>query len=143
MDKQFWINTVSKNHVLRGVDGGFTQADHGKNNRLKFINKNDYIIFYSPKTELQGGEKLQAFTAIGQITDDQPYQVQMTPSFHPWRRKIMFFKCSELPIIEILNDLSFIRDKQHWGFPFRRGLFTIPENDFNIISGAMKVKINL
>lgn len=48
---KFWINTISKNHVLKGVEGGFTQADHGKNTRLKALAKGDYIIFYSPKTE--------------------------------------------------------------------------------------------
>jgi len=127
---------------MRGVEGGFTQADHGKNTRLKRIKKGDYIIFYSPKTELQGGQKLQAFTAIGQITDDEPYQVQMTPSFHPWRRKVIFFECKETPIKEILNSLSFIKNKQHWGFPFRRGLFSIPKIDFDIISRAMQIKIN-
>jgi hypothetical protein len=31
---RYWINTVSLEHVERGVEGGFTQADHGKNTRL-------------------------------------------------------------------------------------------------------------
>ena len=26
----YWINTVSRDHVQRGVAGGFTQANHGK-----------------------------------------------------------------------------------------------------------------
>lgn len=62
---KYWINTVSKNHVLIGFDGGFTQANHSKNSRLKNLAKGDYIIFYSPRTEFKGGKPLQKFTAIG------------------------------------------------------------------------------
>ena len=36
---KYWINTVSRNHVLIGLNGGFTQADHGKNSRLKNLAK--------------------------------------------------------------------------------------------------------
>ena len=136
---KYWINTVSKDHVLKGIEGGFTQADHGKNTRLKQISKDDYIIFYSPKTKLNGGEKLQSFTAICKITDSIPYRVEMTPDFHPWRRNAEFFKCSEIQIKQMLDELSFIKDKKHWGFPFRRGLFSISKNDFDVISKAMKM----
>ena len=30
-----WINTVSRDHVERGVRGRFTQANHGKPHMLK------------------------------------------------------------------------------------------------------------
>lgn len=35
---RFWIGVVSKEHVLRGVEGGFCQVCHGKKaplNRMK------------------------------------------------------------------------------------------------------------
>ena len=30
-----WVNVVSLDHVEAGVAGGFTQADHGKPDRLR------------------------------------------------------------------------------------------------------------
>jgi len=78
-----WMNTISRDHVRVGVDGGFTQAGHGKASRLKGLNAGDWLVFYSPKTSLEGGERLQAFTAIGRVTDDEPYQVEMAPGFVP------------------------------------------------------------
>ena len=27
---KYWINVISKDHVLAGMEGGFTQATHGK-----------------------------------------------------------------------------------------------------------------
>jgi len=86
----YWINTVSADHVQRGVAGGFTQANHGKPDMLRKMSRDDWVIFYSPKTAFENGEPLQAFTAIGWIIDDEPYQAQMSPKFHPWRHNMEF-----------------------------------------------------
>ncbi len=139
---KYWVNTVSKNHVLKGIEGGFTQADHGKNTRLKTLGKGDYLVFYSPRTEYKGGVPLQAFTGIGQIIDEAPYQVEMEPCFHPWRRKLKFVEHNEAPIRKLIEDLGFIKDKKHWGYPFRRGLFEVNQSDFSLIANAMGVQID-
>jgi hypothetical protein len=138
---QYWINTVSRAHVLIGVAGGFTQADHGRDTRLRQLRCGDWLVFYSPRTEFRGGEPLQAFTAIGQIADDAPYQVEMTPSFHPWRRAVTFVASQEAPIQPLIPDLAFIEDKQRWGFPFRRGMFQVEYPDFARIAAAMGVAL--
>jgi hypothetical protein len=138
---KYWVNTVSKNHVLKGIEGEFTQADHGKSTRLKILKKGDYLVFYSPRTEYKGGEPLQAFTGIGRIADEVPYQVEMEPDFFPWRRKLNFVEHTEAPIRELIENLSFIKDKSHWGYPFRRGLFEVNECDFRLIANTMGVRI--
>ena len=43
----YWINTVSRDHVQRGVAGGFTQANHGKPNLLRRMARGDWLVFYS------------------------------------------------------------------------------------------------
>jgi predicted RNA-binding protein len=133
----YWINVISKDHVLRGVSGGFTQAGHGKNTGLKRLKSGDWIVFYSPKTAYGNGDMLQAFTAIGQVKDEESYQVEMTADIHPWRRNVAFRKCEEVPIKPLIDDLSFIKDKTHWGYIFRFGLFQIPEGDFRLIERLM------
>jgi hypothetical protein len=137
---RYWINTVSREHVLRGIEGGFTQADHGRATRLRRLERGDWIVFYSPRTELRGGEPLQHFTAIGRIEDGEPYQVEMTPDFHPWRRRVDFLACREAPIRPLLEALDFIPDPKRWGFPFRRGLFEVGVDDFALIAEAMGVE---
>jgi predicted RNA-binding protein len=133
----YWINTISRDHVMRGVEGGFTQANHGKPTVLKRLKKGDWLIFYSPKTSYDGGEPLQAFTAIGQVKDEELYQFEMTPDFIPWRRNVNFKKCQETQIKPLIESLSFIKDKTHWGFMFRFGMFQIPEEDFELIKNAI------
>ncbi len=137
----YWINTVSREHVRLGVQGGFTQADHGRATRLRRIAKGDFIAFYSPRTEFRGGDRLQAFTAIGRVTDDTPYQVEMRPGFQPWRRNMKFSRSRESPIAPLIEDLEFIADKRQWGYPFRRGLFEIGRPDFETIAQSMGVRL--
>ena len=136
---RYWVNTVSKAHVQRGVAGGFTQADHGSNTRLKRMSKGDGLVFYSPREEMQAGDRVQAFTAIGTIADDAPYQVEVTHDFKPWRRKMDFLPSQEAAVQPLIENLDFIRNKKVWGVMFRRGLIEIGEADFKRIASAMSV----
>lgn len=123
--------------MQRGAAGGFTQANHGKPQMLKRLEKGDWIVFYSPKTRYVDGEPLQAFTAIGQVRDEELYQFEMASDFVPWRRNVEFHDCHETSIKPLIGKLSFIKDKTHWGYLFRFGLFEIPEADFELIRSAM------
>jgi hypothetical protein len=138
MTQKYWINTVSQDHVLAGVAGGFTQADHGRSTTLKKAAKGVWLVFYSPRTSLHEGEPLQQFTAIGRITDDEPYQVEMSPDFHPWRRRVEFLDSKAAEVRPLIPQLEFITDKQHWGFPFRLGLFAVSRTDFARMAQAMQ-----
>ncbi len=136
---RYWINTISREHVLLGVEGGFTQAGHGKDTQLRRLRPGDLIAFYSPRTALQSGEPLQQFTALGTVGGGDPYQAEMTPDFHPWRVDVEFQEVTPAPIRPLIEGLSFITDPTKWGFPFRRGLFEIEESDMDLIREALGV----
>jgi predicted RNA-binding protein len=138
---KYWINAVSRDHVQIGMAGGFTQANHGKSTNLKRLAKGDLIVFYSSRTRLNQGEPLQMFTALARVIDEEPYQATMAPAFHPWRRRVELLPGMEIAIRPLIARLTFIEDKQRWGYPFRRGLFAIPAEDFRIIADAMTVDI--
>jgi EVE domain len=133
-----WVATISRDHVRLGVAGGFTQAGHGRASGLKRLRAGDWLAFYSPKTSLEGGEPLRAFTALGRVADDDLYQVEMRPGFAPWRRNVDFVACAEAPIAPLIEQLSFITNKGRWGYVFRFGLFEIPCGDLAIIKDAMR-----
>ncbi|MES2063318.1 MAG: EVE domain-containing protein [Bacteroidota bacterium] len=134
---KYFIVVVSKDHLARGVEGGFMQANHGKEAPLKKLNPGNWVIFYSPKQAYGGKEPLQAFTAIGQLKDDKIYQHKMSEGFTPYRRDVDFYKCNETPIEPLIHGLHFIENKKAWGFKFRFGFFEINETDFKTISSAM------
>lgn len=134
---QYWIGVVSKEHVQRGVLGGFAQVCHGKAGPLNRMEEGDWIIYYSHTIKFGQKEPCQSFTALGKIRDGDSYPFAMSEDFIPWRRDVSFVKSREIPIQTLLNELSFIKDKQKWGFPFRRGCFEISQEDFQIIFRAM------
>jgi len=138
-ERRFWVNTVSLDHVLAAEQGGFTQADHGAGTRLRRPRAGDGMVFYSPRTALVGGQPVHQFTALGTITGNEPYQVAVSDDFRPWRLAMQFEPSSPVDARPLVESLSFIRDPAHWGLPFRRGLFTIPESDFGLLVAAMTV----
>ncbi len=52
MARRYYVNTVSRDHVQRGVAGGFTQANHGRPTGLKQLKRGDLVRYKSP-VELQ------------------------------------------------------------------------------------------
>jgi hypothetical protein len=138
---KFWINTIARDHVMKGVEGRFTQANHGSPRNLKRMQKGDLIVFYSGKTAYPDGEPYQRFTAMGRISDEKPYQVEVTSTFHPFRRNVDFFDIQEAAVKPMIDELSFIKDPKHWGFPFMRGLFEVPKEDFEKIALACGISL--
>jgi hypothetical protein len=140
-ETHFWIGVVSYEHVQRGVELGIAQLNHGKRDALARIHQGDWLINYSPRKSYPAGPPMQAFTAIGQITSAAPYQVVISEDFQPFRHTVQYLPCREVPIQEVLKDLAFLPDKQHWGARFRFGLLAVPCADFQQIAQAMGVTI--
>ncbi len=139
-EPRYWIIVASKDHVKSGIAAGIAQACHGKIPPLKRMKPNDFVIFYSGKQTLGKTDKCQEFTAIGQVKDEEIYQVQITEFFCPYRRNITFFEHRDISILPLINDLQFIQNKQSWGYPFRFGILEINKNDFDLISSLMLSK---
>ncbi|GAB3920749.1 EVE domain-containing protein [Larkinella terrae] len=124
---------------MRGVTGGFMQVNHGKEAPLKRTKPDDWVIFYSPKQALELDEKCQAFTAIGQVTNDPIYQFSVTDDFVPFRRNVRFYDSKEASILPLINNLDFIPNKKSWGYSFRFGFFEIGKKDFELIRQSMLI----
>jgi predicted RNA-binding protein len=135
--EKYWITVVSKDHIKRGVEGSFMQSNHGKPGPLKKLHVNDWVIFYSPKVTYQGDEKLQAFTAIGQVTGQDIYQHKTADNFIPYRRDMHFYQGKEVSFIPLIPQMEFIKNKSTWGYHFRFGFFEIGKTDFELIRSKM------
>lgn len=136
---RYWIGVASHEHVQRGVKGGFVQVCHGKIGTLKYMSEGDWLIYYSPTYHFGKKDACRYFTAIGKVDYGEPYTFEMSEDFIPWRRNVTFLEAKQVPIGPLLEELTFIKDKKKWGFPFRIGSFEIPPHDFNIIAKDMGV----
>jgi predicted RNA-binding protein len=138
---RYWIGVASKDHVSRGVAGGYCQLGHGKAQPLKRMAVGDWLIYYSPKEQLEGNVACQQFTAIGEVVGAEIYTVVMAPNFVPHRRDIRFLPAQPAPIRPLLERLSFIKDKSKWGYAFRFGHLEITQPDFELIATQMLGKV--
>lgn len=136
-ERSYWIGVVAKDHVDIGAAGGFAQLNHGKAGPLERMHAGDGLCFYSPRTAWPEGEPLQAFTAIGRIRTGTVYQATEGSGFRPFRLDVDYLPATLAPIKPLIDGLSFIRSKKHWGAAFRFGVARVPEADFALIAGAM------
>ncbi|MGQ5523687.1 EVE domain-containing protein [Chitinimonas sp. PSY-7] len=133
---RYWIGVVSRDHVLRGVTGGFCQLCHGKSGPLGRMAPGDWLIYYSPSERMGETGSCQRFTAIGQVQDSDAYPVEMGEETF-YRRNVAFRPCREVQIRPMIEQLTFIRNKQRWGAAFRFGHLEIGQDDFKQIAQAM------
>lgn len=139
---RYWIGVVSLSHVKRGVAGGFAQLGHGKAAPLRRMKPGDWLVYYSPKTDMDEGEPLQQFTALGKVTGESVYEHRMSPDFVPFRRDVSYVNCEPAAIAPLIPKLSFIKDPKRWGFPFRRGHIEMTQRDWRLIARAMKAQVD-
>ncbi len=128
--------------VERGVEGGVAQLGHGKEAPLRRLSRGDWLVYYSPKESRNGGEPLQAFTAMGRVGGEEAYRFDMGGGFVPFRRDVAYLPAEEeAPIRPLIDRLSFIRNKERWGQAFRSGHFEIHPEDFELIASAMGLNL--
>lgn len=133
-----WIGVASADHVARGRAGGFMQVCHGKSGPLSRIRPGDDIIYYSPSTEMGGGERVQSFTAAGRVVDRDAYRFDMGDGFVPTRRDVEWLEAKAVAIQPLLEQLEFTRDRRNWGYVFRFGVVKISDHDREVILEAME-----
>lgn len=137
METRAWLGVVSRAHVRRGVAEGFAQVCHGRAAPLRRMKPGDYLVYYSPSTEMAGGEPLRAFTALGRVQDDQVFQFDMGGGFVPFRRRIVYEQnVREVPLATLKDRLELCASP-NWGMALRRGHLPLSEHDFRLIAAAM------
>jgi len=135
--RRHWIVVASAEHVRRGRAAGFIQACHGKRGPLRRLQPGDGVVCYSPAETLGGKDRLQAFTSVGTIKDDDVYQADMGGGFQPFRRDVTYRDACATPIAPLLDELELTRGRRNWGARFRFGLVEITQRDFELIARAM------
>jgi EVE domain len=136
-EPRYWLAIACREHVLRGIEGGFCQVCHGKGAPLRRMKEGDGLVYYSSKERMDDGMLCQRFTAIGQIAEGGIEQVQMSESFCPFRRAVSYYASTEASILPLIADLACMPDKKRWGYPLRYGLLEISKADFQYIAEAM------
>lgn len=132
---RYWIGVVAADHAAVAVREGVCAFSHGKRAQVEKLRVGDRFVYYSPRTGITTGDTVQAFTAMGEVTGDAPFEKQWAGTeFIAWVRAARFTPISPIPVKPMLEDLSFIKNPRYWGMAFRRGQFEISEDDYKRIA---------
>jgi len=140
--RRYWMGVVHRDHVLRGVDQGIVQTNHGAKFSVAKMRAGDGFVFYSPKDVYPDGRSLREFTAIGVIAPGEVWQADVPGAdgleFRPWRRKADWDEsATPAPITPLLDVLELTRGIRNWGLQLQKGHLELSEHDFRIIAGQM------
>lgn len=136
-ERRYWIGVVAQDHVEAAVAQGFVELNYGKAAPLARMQPGDGLAFYSPRASFPDGSPLQAFTAIGRIGDGAVFEAPPAEPAPVYRRNAAWLAATPVAIRPLVEQLTFIRNKAHWGAAFRFGVLRVPREDFAIIARAM------
>lgn len=135
---RYWIAVVPKIGVDKAVAGKFAMFAHGQKAAMERVHPGDWLAYYSPRTEMRGGDEVRSFTAIGRFTNRDPYESEVALGQIVWRRGINWETGTRpADVYPLLDQLGFIRDRRNWGIFFHRSLFSVSRDDFRLIGAAM------
>lgn len=136
----FWIGVAAADHVKIGVREGFAMFAHGRHDAIAKVKPDDWVVYYSPRDGMNEGAERRQFTAIGRVEPGEPMQRQMAQHGSGWSRHVAWLAAARpADIYPLLDRLSFVTNRQHWGMYFRKSLFKVGEADFMRIAEAMGV----
>ncbi len=134
---RYWIAVVAQDRAERGRDGGYAELAHGRAGILELMQPGDGYMTYSPRVTDPKGAPVQAFTALGYVRDGGIYRAPDPEGTLVFRLPVTYLPASMSPIKPLLDALTFIRNRQHWGAAFRFGGLRILPGDFARIAAAM------
>ena len=136
-ERRYWIAVVPRDQVEIAVAQGFVQVNYGKAAPLARMQPGDGLACYSPRERFPDGPALQAFTGIGRVGDGDVFEVPPAEPSPVFRRSAAWLDATPAPIRPLLPELTFVRNKEHWGAAFRFGVVRVPREDFVAIASAM------
>ncbi|MFQ6547282.1 hypothetical protein AADZ90_004945 [Aestuariibius sp. 2305UL40-4] len=136
MTARYYISVVHRRQVEIAQEEGFVSFSHGREAFIKPLNPGDKVIYYAPKSDMDG-TPVRAFIAHATVTGD----VVETRDFGDWGqgfiRSATFDDVTDIPVAQIRDQLDFVPDGPSWGTAFRNGKREISADDYSRLAGAL------
>ena len=139
MSRRFYLGVASLNHITTAVELGVCQFGHGNRSSVAELGPGDWLVYYATREFMDSGDKVQAFTAIGEVSNGEIESVSKDGRAFYCRPVEYRIGAREVSVREVLDDLTFVSDKRNWGISFRGSKREIPGDDFRVIAKAMGI----
>lgn len=149
---RYWVAVMSKDQVSDAIKKGYCEFKNGSKLPFKQVNPDSWFVYYSPGTKSlkeireegkEIGERVQAFTAIGQVLPGEPYSIDLGNDNVVYRRHARYVpNTTDAPIFPLMGKLSIFKSLSKyelWGIPLRKGLVEVLKSDFFMLCEAMNI----
>lgn len=149
---RYWVAVMSKDQVSDAIKKGYCEFKNGSKLPFKQVNPHSWFVYYSPGTKSlkeireegkEIGERVQAFTAIGQVLPGEPYSIDLGNDNVVYRRHARYVpNTTDAPIFPLMGKLSIFKSLSKyelWGIPLRKGLVEVLKSDFFMLCEAMNI----
>lgn len=140
LQPQYWIAVVAQDRAERARQGRYAELSHGRAGILELLRPGDGYVTYCPRTTDPKGTAVQAFTTLGRVGTGALYRVTEPDGSAAFRLAVDYVAAQPAPVKPLLDSLTFIRNRQHWGAAFRFGALRITGADYARIAAAMGVR---
>ncbi|WP_208350808.1 EVE domain-containing protein [Pseudaestuariivita rosea] len=136
MTKRYWIGLAEAAYVDTVKDQNVCLFSGGDKQAVEALSTGDRITYYSPN-DSHGGDRLDQFTALAEVTGDDCYQKDDWPDhpkFEAWVRDCAYEDVGAVPLSDVADRLDCASSPDD----FSTGQIEISEKDFNTIAQAMR-----
>lgn len=140
----YWIFPIYQENYSICLDRKIVGVSETRASRLHNIRVGDLLIFYVSRSSFNDSSlPIKEFSALVKSIGNS-----FKSKEEIWPTLLGFWSSTRMPIEiihtkkckaeDLVDKLSFIKNKTYWGTAFRAGIRKISEHDFNTILKAMK-----
>ncbi|MDO8561386.1 MAG: DGQHR domain-containing protein [bacterium] len=135
--KKAWLLTATLQNWRIGEQRGVFGV-HGNRSSLSKIRKGDQYVAFVPRVGFVGYGTItgEHFVSTIRLWKDKPYN-------HRFQISTPILSTRVLPTASIIDDLSFVTDKKHWGVFFKAGIREIPIADQGLITKGLAKSVSI
>ena len=128
---RYFLFNGSYDHLMYAIENKFIQQRY--KNRFNNVSKGDYVVLYATRLNYHTKVPYRKFIGIGRISSDEVFEVPHGVNIY-YRMMVNYRDYEEKDLKKVINRLSFIKSKKHYGLYFIRGKREITRDDFKRIA---------
>jgi len=143
IDLKFWICVTTNENWSIIKDKNIWGVPERSRRIIENVKPGDKIAIYVIQTREKDKVVPSRIVGIYEVVseayfDNSPIFAQYRGKTFPYRIKIRPIKIFSKPLVfrDLIDKLSFIKNKRFWTVYFRRAMFEIPEKDFEVIESS-------
>ena len=136
----YWVICITEDNLQIALQEQILGFKQSKCTRVRSFSPGDAVTFYVSRVALTSYRPVQKFVGQAEVKN-KPYkstEIIWKGDLFPIRIELKSISNASCEIKPLIDKLSFIKNKKHWGGVFMGGILRIPASDFDLIQETMR-----